>query len=688
MDKFPYQNESLDTEKRVQDLLERMTLDEKFKIMTGHRLWWSNAIKRLHIPEMGMSDGPRGITLLSNYRKNTQFPAPKALAATWDRNCGAIFGQAVAEEVRARKKHVLLAPGINIDRTPLNGRVFEYISEDPYFIREMIVPMVKAVQKLRIAACIKHYVANNQETNRKFISSEIDERTMREMYMKAFEGIVKEADPWSCMTSYNRVNGVYGCENKETIIDHLFNKFGFNGFVMSDWFAAKFVKDPSTAVKAGLSLEMPNPILYKKDRLLRSFNEKKFTEDDINIILRRMLKIMFLTGLFDKNLPKGFVNTPEHQQMSKQIAIASMTLLKNEKNLLPLNKESIKTIAVLGTNTNKKFGKLLYGGSSAVVPPFEITPLQGLHKKLGNSVSFIDDPTNADVAIIFTGLNHDKGQDSEAGDRSQLELLADQERLIIETAKKNPKTIVVLLNGSPIAMDNWIQSVPAILEGWYPGMYGGEVLADTLFGDINPSGKLPITFPKSLKDSPAHQSQRQYPGIGTMIKENLITDVFRKHDPDKYLDNKVFYDENIYVGYRHFDKNNIEPLFPFGFGLSYTTFEYQTCDLDKSTVKANDTFKAIVTIKNTGGREGAEVIQVYYSDVEASVDRPVKELFGFEKVVIKASETKKVEITLRASDLAFFDVKSKDWKVEPGKFKILIGASSRDIKFTKEITVG
>jgi len=679
MGKFPYEDESLDTEKRVQDLLERLTLDEKFKIMAGHRLWWSNGIKRLKIPEMGFSDGPRGITWHSNYKKNTQFPAPKALAATWDKSLGAVFGKAVAEEVRARKKHILLAPGINIDRTPLNGRVFEYISEDPYFIREMIVPMVKAVQKERIAACIKHYCANNQETNRKFISSEMDERTLREIYTKAFEQITKEADPWSFMNCYNRVNGVYGCENKE-IFDLLFNDFGFKGFVMSDWFACKYIKDPSTAVKAGLSIEMPNPILYKKDRLLKSFNEKKFTEEDVNVVVRKMLKIMFLTGMFDKNLPSGAVNTKEHQQASKQIAIASMTLLKNDNHLLPLDKTKIKTIAVLGMNAKKKFGKILYGGSSAVVPPFEITPFEGLQKKLGSNVTFVEDPAQADCAIIFTGLNHDYGQDSEAADRSQ-------EKLIVETTKKNPKTVVVLLNGSPIAMDNWINNAPAILEGWYPGMLGGEVLADTLFGDINPSGKLPITFPKSLKDSPAHKTQRQYPGVGTMVKENMAADAFKKIDIDKFADNKVFYDEGIYVGYRHFDKHNVEPLFPFGFGLSYTTFEYQACDLDKTTVKASETFKAIVTIKNIGKYDGSEVIQVYYSDVEASVDRPIKELFGFEKVALKVGETKKVEIVLRASDLAFYDVKSKNWKVESGKFKILIGTSSRDIKFTKEINV-
>jgi len=353
-----------------------------------------------------------------------------------------------------------------------------------------------------------------------------------------------------------------------------------------------------------------------------------------------------------------------------------------------LNRAQIKTICVCGYNANRKFGKILYGGSSAVLPPFEITPLKGLKRKLGSKVKFVKDPKNADYVIIVTGLNHDIGMDSEAGDRTQLELPADQEQLILDTVKQNQRTIVVLLNGSPIAMDNWINKVPAIVEGWYPGMLGGDVIADVIFGDINPSGKLPITFPKKLKDSPAHQSPRTFPGEGTIIKENLITDVFKKYDLNKVLTEcKVYYEEGIFIGYRWFDKKNIEPLFPFGFGLSYTTFDYMGCELSSSNAKNGDTIKVKVTITNSGKRDGKEVVQIYYSENWPTVERPVKELCAFEKVFVKAGETKTVEIPVKISDFAYFDVESKDWKVDKGAYTLHIGSSSRDIKFSKEIKV-
>jgi beta-glucosidase len=688
MTEYPFQNESLDLESRVQDLLQRLTLDEKFHLLSGHHVWWTHPIKRLHVPKMGMSDGPRGISMHSSYAKNTQFPAPKAIAASWDRTCSEKFGKAVAEEIRARGKHVLLAPGINIDRTPLNGRTFEYISEDPFFIKEMIVPLVKAVQKEKIAACVKHYAANNQESNRHFVSAEIDERTLREIYTKAFEFIVKESDPWSFMSCYNRVNGVYGSENKYLLWDLLVETFGFTGFVMSDWFAVKYIQDPSTAINAGLSLEMPNTLLYTKKRLHRALAEGKFTEKRVDEILCRMFRIMMKVGVFDKNVPKGSVNTKEHQEIAKEIAAASMTLLKNENAILPLNKESVKKIFVAGRNAKKKFGRPLYGGSSAVVPPFEITPIEGLKRKLGSDVSFVADPAQADVALIFTGLNHSFGEDSEAADRTRLELPASEERLILDTVQKNPNTVVVLYNGSPIAMEKWLEKIPGLLEAWYPGMYGGDVVADTLFGDINPSGKLPITFPKSLKDCPAHQNERRYPGIGPKIKENMLTDAFKGQDIIKKMENnKVFYEEGIYVGYRYFDKENIEPLFPFGFGLSYTTFEYEKCDVDITSLKKDQSLRVKVTIKNIGKRSGAEIIQIYYSDPEASVDRPIKELCGFEKVYLGPNEQKTVEIMVKAADFAFYDVQSHQWKVESGKIQLLIGSSSRDIKFQQEIII-
>jgi len=635
-----------------------------------------------------MSDGPRGISFHSSYTKNTQFPVPKAIAASWNRECSKWFGEAVAKEIRARKKHILLAPGINIDRTPLNGRTFEYIGEDPFHIKEMIVPLVKSTQSHNIAACVKHYAANNQETHRKFVSVEIDERTFREIYTKAFEFIIKESDPWSIMSCYNRINGVYGSEYKYLLRDLLIDKFGFTGFTMSDWFATKHMKGPAKAIKAGLSLEMPNSIVYKPRFIKKALFQNELEEKDIDDVLERLLRIMFKTGVFDKKVPKGETNTKEHQKIAQKIAEEGIVLLKNENDALPLSEEKVSKLCVLGCNAKRKSGKLLYGGSSAVIPPFEITPMKGLQRRLGSKVKYVSKPEDADAVIIFTGLNHDFGQDSEAGDRSQLELPAKEEKLILKTAAKNPNTIVVLINGSPIAMDNWLDSVPAVLEGWFPGMHGGDALAAALFGDINPSGKLPITFPKKLSDCPAHQSKRTYPGEGEIHKENFMLDVFSRRPMERILaESKVYYDEKIFVGYRWFEKKDIEPLFPFGFGLSYTTFDYVSCGLSQSEVKVDGVVNVKVAIKNSGQRSGAEVIQVYYTELKPTVERPIKELCGFEKVMIEAGETKTVEIPIKIADFAFYDVLTHDWKINPGEYVVHVGSSSQDIKFSKNLTV-
>lgn len=676
-------DESLSIDERVQFLLDNLTFNEKCSLLAGRRIWWTRPVRRLKIPSMGVSDGPRGISFHSSLRRNTQFPVPKCLAATWDPDLSRAFGTALAEEVRARKKQVLLAPGINIDRTPLNGRSFEYFSEDPMLTKKMAAPIVEAVQNHRIAACLKHYAANNQETNRRYINAVIDERTLREIYIRAFEGIIRESPPWAVMTCYNRVNGDFGSENTQLLRDCLINTFGFKGMVISDWYATENLTGPEKALNAGLSLEMPAPCIFTEKKLSAACKNNTISSEDLDSAVIRILRVMVLTGLFNKNNPAGSVNTKEHQLVARRIAESGMVLLKNENNILPLDPSRIKRIALQGANARKKFGKALYGGSSAVIPPFEVTPFKGLKDKLGKKVSFVKDPAQADAAIIVTGLNHDRGSDAEACDRSRLELSPEEERLILDTASVNPNTIVVLINGSPVAMKNWIDRVPAVLEAWYPGMHGGSVIADILFGDVNPSGKLPVTFPDSLNQSPAHRHRESYPGAGSVIRESLIIDALfkKKACRGEWEDSAVIYREGIFVGYRYFDRNSLDPLFPFGFGLSYTAFALSEARLDRELIKAGESFNVVINITNTGTRKGAEVLQVYFSMPDSSVPRPQKELAAFKKVYLDAGESHLCSITIDTHDLAFFDIHSHAWSIEKGAYRIHIGTSSRCIDF-------
>ena len=427
-------------------------------------------------------------------------------------------------------------------------------------------------------------------------------------------------------------------------------------------------------MNAGQSLEMPMAKVLSKKKLKAAFEEGKFSEEILNDNIKRLLRVMILVGLFDdkSKLPSGSRNTIEHQSLSRKIAENGIVLLKNQDDLLPLDIDKLKKIAVIGPNANFKLvgglkpgaSEILGGGGSSVnYPPFEISPIEGLMQKCKDKIQIIEDPSNAEVSIIFAGLNHDHGMDAEGEDKQNFELSEDQIEMIKSTVKKNPKTIVVLISGSPIAMDGWIDNVPSIVEAWYGGMESGTAIANILFGDVNPSGKLPLTFPKKLSDSPAHKAERNYPGV----------------------EKQVFYDEGIYIGYRHFDKEQIEPLFPFGYGLSYTTFEYENLKLDKETFSKNDTVKVSVEIINTGDRLGSEIIQLYVQDIKVSVDRPPKELKRFGKVKLGPKERKTIEFILNIGDFSFYDDSIHSWIAEPGKFNILLGSSSRDIHLQKEI---
>ncbi len=674
-------------EERVEVLLEKLTLEEKFKLMVGFFRFQTNTIPRLGIKTFKVTDGPLGISQHSSMlRRNTKFPAGINLAASWNRELAYECGEAIGREARATGRLCVLGPGINIGRTPLNGRTFEYYSEDPHLTKEIAIPFVKGVQSQRIAACPKHYVANNQETHRHTIDVQIDERTLQEIYLRAFKEIVEKADPWTIMSSYNLVNGEYVHGSHKLLKEILMDKWGFKGFVMTDWWATqdRGVTQPTTemAIKAGLTLEMPVPILYDEEVLLENYNKEKFTEEDINELIRRLLRVYVQVGMFEnkEDLPEGERNTRKHQELARRMAEEGIVLLKNEIKLLPLNINEINTIAILGPNAKRKFGKMLLGGAAAVTPPYEITPIKGLKEKCKGKVEIIKNPSKADAVLLFMGLNHESqitllsdktkqdkpefGKESEEVDRTEFGLPIAQIELIKKTIKINPNTIIILNNANPIAMEDWIEDVATILEVWYPGMEGGRAIVNILFGDINPSGKIPMTFPKLLKDSPAHKSTKTFPG------EDL----------------KVYYEEGIYVGYRYFEKENIEPLFPFGFGLSYTTFEIKNVTSDKSKLDSeDDSLKITVEVINTGERAGSEVIQIYSSAPCKSIDRPVKELVGFEKIFLERGEKKNVEILIKAKDLAFYDTEKSDWSIEQGKYILHIGNSSVSISTKIEI---
>jgi len=654
--KLPFMNGDLELEQRVEDLLSRLELREKIMLIAGRKIFYTKPIKRLGIPHLKMTDGPHGIGPHSSMEQEcTYFPVGICRAATWNPELSKKFGIAVGQEVRDIGYHMLLGPGVNIQRAPLCGRNFEYQTEDPYLNKIIAVAYVKGIQSQRISACVKHFICNNQETNRFTCNSIVSERALQEIYLPAFKATVKEADAWSFMSCYNKVNGIYGSESMNLLKERLMDEWGFRGYVVSDWGATAHCSLEG-CMNAGLSLEMPSPLKYKPKAVKKAFDEGKFTEETLNDNVKRILRVMFLTGIFDepKTLPPGSRNTPEHQTIARQIAEEGIVLLKNHNNFLPLNINSLKKVAVIGPNADEKMSD--GGGSSRVRPPYDITPLEGIKEKCKGKVELVNSPSEADIVIYVTGLNHKPSKDSEGMDRRRFNLTSIQINNVLKSVQENPNTIVILINGSPIAMD-WVDKVPALIEAWYPGMEGGRALASILFGDVNPSGKLPITFPKTLDDSP-----------GQIIKD---------------LD--VKYEEDIFVGYRHFDKKNIEPLYPFGYGLSYTSFFYENLKIDKDKVSRGENFSISVDITNSGNRAGAEVVQLYVQDVECSVERPLKELKGFKKVFIEPGKKQAISFKLGEEDLSFYDQKENCWKAEKGIFSILIGSSSRDIRLEGKI---
>ncbi len=662
---------------KIESLIKQMTLEEKVALLAGVDFWRTHAIERLGIPAFKVTDGPHGARTMDNADLKmtlpaTCFPTGVSMAATWNPDLINKVGTALGEETRVRGCVVLLGPCVNIHRSPLGGRNFESYSEDPFLSSQMTAAIVKGIQSKKVSACVKHFALNNSEYQRFTISSEGDERTRREIYFPSFEKAIKEAGAWSVMCSYNKIDGAYASENHWLLTELLKDEWGFEGLVMSDWYATHTT---IPVANAGLDLEMPGPARFFNEALVKAVKEGAVAEKTIDDKVRRILGVMMKTGALDGNLTDAGKNKefPMHGKLACEVAEEAIVLLKNDNNLLPLNKDKVKSIAVIGPNAANAV--IQGGGSAQVTPYYKVAPLDALRKFCGDKVQIIHEPgvdetqtpdllekaakaaAGADVAIVFVGTN--EKLESEGNDRKDMNLPPGQDELIVKVAKANPKTIVVLNNGSPVDMP-WIDSVPAVVEAFFPGQECGNAIANILFGVVNPSGKLPDTFPKRYEDNPAFP---YYPG------EN----------------DKVVYGEGIFVGYRHYDAKNVEPLFPFGHGLSYTTFEYS--NLKISPPKTKDKIKVSIEVKNTGKAAGKEVVQVYVSDISSSVPRPPKELKAFSKVALKPGEKKKVEFTLTKDALSFYDVKTKNWVAEPGDFEILVGSSSRDIRVRRKVTL-
>lgn len=705
----PYKNPSLPVEQRVQDLLGRMTLQEKVAMLSGADWMQSVPNQRLGIPSIKMADGPIGIRSWAGPSAKTggmkakmqvtttAFPAGVAMAATWDTELVQEQGRAIGQEVKALGRDMILGPTVNINRTPLWGRNFEGYGEDPYLTSRLAVAYIKGVQGEGVIATVKHFAANNQEFERHRVNALVDERALNEIYFPAFKAAVTEAHVWSVMSAYNKLNGVYCAENPFLLKDMLQQQWDFRGLVVSDWGSTY---STTATVNAGMDLEMPGGLPMQEwlkkpgsiaagngggwlapEKVLPDVKSGKISTGTIDDNVGRILRVIFVSGQFDKpHAATGEVDTAEQRAVARKGATESIVLLKNDGELLPLDASKIHSIAVIGPNA--AIAVTGGGGSSLVVPKYSIAPLKGIQDRASKNVQVSyalgavmegsdheGNPADAqslreaavaaaaktDVAILVVGRS--SKIESEDFDLKTLDLPAGQDELIEAVAKVNKHTVVVINAGGPVIMSKWIAQVPALVDMWYGGQEGGNAIADILFGDANPSGKLPVSFVKQWKDSPAFG---HYPG------ENLQVD----------------YAEGIYVGYRYFDKQKIEPLFPFGYGLSYTKFDYSDLKVSPDKAGPGQSIEVSLRVRNSGSRAGAEVVELYLHDAHSSVDRPIQELKGFRRVGLAPGETKVVDFTLDRSAMSYYSTAKKDWLTEPGQFDVLVGSSSRDIRLT------
>src|SRR2546421_8298892 len=812
----------------VENLLRQMTLQEKVAMLAGTNTWYTVPVERLGIPSLKMSDGPNGARGAGGFTggvKSACFPAEILLASTWDTDLIERVGQALAREAKLKGAQVLLAPTVNIQRSPLGGRNFESFSEDPYLSARLAVAYIKGLQGEGVGASIKHYVCNDEEFERFTISSEVRERALREIYLQPFQTAIREVKPWTIMAAYNLLNGIPASENSYLLTEILRSEWGYDGVVVSDWFMS--VKSTAASVNAGLDLEMPSP-QWRGEKLLEAVQRGEVEEATIDVSIRRLLHLLVKAGLFEHPVgaqfmapsPEQATDLPEHRALIREAAAEGCVLLRNEQHMLPLQREHLTSIAVIGPNA--RVAQIMGGGSAQVNAPYAITPLEGITNKVGDHTTVRDaqgctnhkyqplldmslllagregseqglaieyfnnrdvsgtavlketkttselmwfsempkgvDPkqfsfratgrftprqtgdytlgmvnagparfsldgrvvidtwnqptagadflgapetqetlslqagpsylltleyakseedllamvrlgclppqqadaierasalaASSDVAIVCVGFGGE--WQSEGFDRPNMNLPGEQDALVEQVAAANTRTIVVLNTGSPISMP-WLEKVAAVVQAWYPGQECGNAIADVLFGDTNPSGKLPQTFPVRLEDTPTYLD---FPG------EN----------------GKIYYGEGLFVGYRYYDKKKVAPSFPFGFGLSYTTFSYSPLRLSAQEIGPDDTLHLSIDITNTGQRAGKEIVQVYVRDVQARLQRPEKELKAFAKVHLEPGERKTVTLTVALDALAYYDDLAGEWLAEAGEFEVLIGASSQDIR--------
>ena len=698
--------EKVQMEKRIEKLIKKMTLEEKVGLLHGNSKFYVAGVERLGIPEWSLSDGPHGVRAEINRHdwayagwtndSASYFPTGTAFAAAWNPELAYRRGEVLGEEARWRKKDVLLGPGVNIIRSPLCGRNFEYMSEDPYMNSVLAVAYIKGLQSRDVACSVKHFAVNNQETNRTTVDVECSERALREIYLPAFKAAVQEGGALTVMAAYNKFRGEFCAENNYLVRKILRNEWGFDGVYVTDWGAAH---STVPSMEAGLDVEMGTLIdkyedWYYANPLIEAVKSGKVPMSLVDEKVGDVLRVMIKTNVLDpkKRFGPGSMNTKEHQQATYDAAAEAIVLLKNQNNLLPLDFSSIKSLAVIGDNATRKHSN---GGlSSEIKAVYEVTPLEALRAKWGDKVdirfaqgyeklsTFVEGSNNgqssgtfssktqesdallkeavevartSDVALLVCGLNHD--YDTESFDRLNMDIPYGQVKLIQEVVKANPRTIVVMIAGSPLNMAAVDICSPAIVWAWFNGMEGGNALVDVLSGKVNPSGKMPFTTPVSLDQSPAH-ALGNFPG----------------------RDLKVNYEEDILVGYRWFDTKGLPVVYPFGYGLCYTTFDYSNLNTDKETYDQADTIQATFTLTNTGDREGAEVAQLYVSDPVCSVMRPVKELKGFKKVFLKPGESRRITLDIPVSSLAFYSEAQSQFVVAPGEFILQLGASASDIK--------
>ncbi len=713
-----YLDETQAIDQRVEDALSRMTLDEKVAMLHAQSKFSSAGVPRLGIPEFWTTDGPHGIRPEVLWDEWDQagwtndscvaFPALTCLAATWNPDMALLYGKSIGEEARYRKKDILLGPGVNICRTPLNGRNFEYMGEDPYLASKMVVPYVQGVQSNGVAACVKHFALNNHEAARHTTNSIVDDRALYEIYLPAFKAAVKDGKAWAVMGSYNLYKDQHACHNQYLLNDILKGEWGFDGVVISDWGG---VHDTDQAITNGLDMEFGSwtdglsdgasnayDNYYLAKPYLDRIKEGKIGTRELDDKVRRILRLAFRTTM-DSRRPFGSLCSPEHIDAARAIGQEGIVLLKNDRGILPLDTAKVKTIAVIGENAIKMM--TVGGGSSSLKVKYELSPLDGIKRRFGSYADivyargYVGDPSgeyngvitgqnltddrtpeeilaeavevakNADVVIYIGGLNKSYHQDCEDSDRSGLELPYNQDEVIRQLAKANRNLVVVNISGNPVAMP-WTKDVAAIVQAWYLGTECGNAIASVLSGDVNPSGKLPMTFPMALTDVGAH-SLDGYPGAARSDGSDIVD---------------CNYAEGLFVGYRWSDKNKIKPLFPFGHGLSYTEFKYGKPVVDSQVLPPDGKIIVKVPVTNIGDRAGAEVVQLYISDVKSSLPRPVKELKDFKKVSLAPTETAEIQFEITPDKLAYFDDTKHEWIAEPGDFAVMIGSSATDIRHT------